>query len=171
MSVEYSKFPGQTFYRKTLKCVALSCENRETALTGSSSALKLQMQAMLLSTSYNSIRTVLSNLYHAFSEVAAKSYHYIRSLPTSKQPGGELLISKSQLMEGARQSGGSSARHFCRAHHLQAAAYSVPEADPCPAEAVHDTISLACVLMRRRKRTSKDILPYECAVSGSQTRW
>ncbi|KAK3048525.1 Telomerase reverse transcriptase [Extremus antarcticus] len=73
MSVEYSKLPGQTFYRKTL------------------SALKLQMQPMLLSTSYNSLPTVLSNLRHSFIEVAQKSYHYIHSLPASKQPPNKLI--------------------------------------------------------------------------------
>ena len=34
-----------------------------------------------------------------------------------------------------------------------------------------ELIKLACVLMKRRKRTSKDILPYECAVSDAQARW
>ena len=49
---------------------------------------------MLLSTAYNQSQTVLSNLYHCFTEVAQKSYHYIRSLPSAKQPSGKLLISK-----------------------------------------------------------------------------
>ena len=77
MTVEYSKLPGQTFYRKALN------------------ALKLQMHAMLLSTKYNNTQTVLSNLYHAFIEVAQKCYHYATSLPVAKQPGGKLMISKS----------------------------------------------------------------------------
>ena len=55
------------------------------------------MQAMLLSTTYNSTATVLANLHHAFTEVAQKSYHYIRSLPSRKQPGDQLLISMSFL--------------------------------------------------------------------------
>ncbi|KAK4546134.1 hypothetical protein LTR36_002271 [Oleoguttula mirabilis] len=74
VTVEYSKLPGQTFYRKTLN------------------ALKLQMHAMLLSTNYNSLQTVLSNLYHSFSEVAQKTHHYMRSLPSEKQPGDALVI-------------------------------------------------------------------------------
>lgn len=76
VTVEYSKLPGQSFYRKTLN------------------ALKMHMRAMHLSTNYNSIETVLSNLHHAFNEVAHKSYAYIRSLPNSKQPSGKLIISK-----------------------------------------------------------------------------
>lgn len=59
-----------------------------------SSALKLQMHAMLLSTSYNSTETVLSNLYHTFTEVAQKSYHYVKSLPSAQQPESQLMISK-----------------------------------------------------------------------------
>lgn len=55
------------------------------------------MQAMLLSTSYNSVATVLSNLHHAFTEVATKTYHYIRSLPPKKRPADQLVISKSMM--------------------------------------------------------------------------
>lgn len=76
VTVEYSKLPGQTFYRKCLN------------------ALKLHMRAMLLSTKYNALDTVLINLYHAFSEVAQKAFHYIRSMPVNKQPNDGLLISK-----------------------------------------------------------------------------
>jgi telomerase reverse transcriptase len=77
ITVEFSKLPGQTFYRKTLN------------------ALKLYMRTMYLSTSYNSVTTVLTNLYCAFDEVAKKSYSYIKSLPSSKQPASKLMISKS----------------------------------------------------------------------------
>lgn len=34
-----------------------------------------------------------------------------------------------------------------------------------------DMIKLACILMKRRKRTSKDVMPYECSVSNVQARW
>jgi telomerase reverse transcriptase len=76
VTVEYSKMPGQSFYRKTLN------------------ALKLHMRTMHLSTNYNSVETVLANLHHAFNEVAHKSYAYIKSLPNSKQPSSKLVISK-----------------------------------------------------------------------------
>ena len=59
------------------------------------SALKLQMQAMLLSTRYNSLSTVLANLHHNFTEVAEKSYYYIRSLPPAKRPSDRLLVRES----------------------------------------------------------------------------
>jgi hypothetical protein len=58
------------------------------------SALKLQMQPMLLSTSYNSLATVLSNLNNVFTTVALKAYHYIRSLPAAKQPSSRLIVSE-----------------------------------------------------------------------------
>ncbi|TKA26334.1 hypothetical protein B0A50_05113 [Salinomyces thailandicus] len=112
VTVEYSKLPGQTFYRKTLN------------------GLKLQMHAMLLSTAYNHLHTVLGNLYHGFVEVAQKAYHYSRSLPADKQPGDQLVI-----------------------------------------RTIDDLIKLACVLMKRRKRTSKDLLPYDCAITNAQARW
>ncbi|KAI6887672.1 hypothetical protein KC360_g3080 [Hortaea werneckii] len=112
VTVEYSRLPGQTFYRKTLN------------------ALKLQMHAMLLSTAYNSERTVLMNLYHSFVEVALKTYHYVHSMPAQKQPGYQLIT-----------------------------------------RTVEDTIKLACTLIKRRKWTSKDKLPYKCSVNNAQTRW
>ncbi|KAI7675364.1 hypothetical protein KC318_g994, partial [Hortaea werneckii] len=111
VTVEYSRLPGQTFYRKTLN------------------ALKLQMHAMMLSTAYNSERTVFMNLYHSFVEVALKTYHYVHSMPTHKQPEHRLII-----------------------------------------RTVEDTIKLACTLIKRRKCTSKDILPYKCSVNNAQTR-
>lgn len=79
VTVEYSKLPGQNFYRKILN------------------ALKLHMRAMHLSTSYNSIETVLNNLHHAFNEVAHKSYSYIKSLPNDKQPTSKLILSEFEL--------------------------------------------------------------------------
>jgi telomerase reverse transcriptase len=74
ITVEYTKVPGQTFYRKTLN------------------AVKLQLQAMLLSTSFNSVSTVLGNLFNAFVDVAQKAHHYEKSLPSAKQPHDKLFI-------------------------------------------------------------------------------
>ncbi|KJX95147.1 telomerase reverse transcriptase like protein [Zymoseptoria brevis] len=102
ITVEYSKLPGQTFYRKTLN------------------ALKLQMHAMLLSTTYNTIPTVMSNLHHCFLEVAQKSYHYIRSLPSERQPAGQFIIRAVDdviklscvLMRQSKLKGGKEASSF-----------------------------------------------------------
>jgi hypothetical protein len=38
-------------------------------------------------------------------------------------------------------------------------------------ETVNDLIELYNVLVKRHKRTRKDILPYECRVTGVQARW
>lgn len=70
-----------------MSCIADGCR----------SALKLQMHAMLLSTTYNRLETVLSNLAHSFEEVAQKSYHYIRSLPPVKQPPDKMILSRFAL--------------------------------------------------------------------------
>ncbi|OQO07688.1 hypothetical protein B0A48_07385 [Cryoendolithus antarcticus] len=111
-TVEYSKIPGQAFYRKSL------------------SILKLQMRTMLLSTSFNSIDTVLVNLYHCFSEAAQKMLCYIRALPIVKQPP-QKLVNKT----------------------------------------VNDLIDLACILMKIRKHSARDTMPYKCAVTPAQARW
>ena len=40
-----------------------------------------------------------------------------------------------------------------------------------PTGTFEDTIKLACTLIKRRKCTSKDMLPYKCSVNNAQTRW
>ncbi|WPH03795.1 Hypothetical protein R9X50_00667800 [Acrodontium crateriforme] len=74
ITVEFTRLPGQTFYRKTLN------------------ALKIQMHGMLLSTKYNTPETVLGNLRHAFHEVATKTYFYIKSLDGRHGVGLRLII-------------------------------------------------------------------------------
>ncbi|KAH8657402.1 hypothetical protein BGZ60DRAFT_130395 [Tricladium varicosporioides] len=55
---------------------------------------------MFLDTSFNSLATVLKNVYTAFVETGTKMWTYARCLPTGKQPGTKLLIKTiSDLME------------------------------------------------------------------------
>ncbi|RDW68574.1 hypothetical protein BP5796_09231 [Coleophoma crateriformis] len=63
LTIEYSKFPGRSFTRKTL------------------AAFKIQAHAMFLDTAHNSLSTVLANLASAFEETALKMWLYARSLP------------------------------------------------------------------------------------------
>ncbi|KAK0836388.1 Telomerase reverse transcriptase, partial [Friedmanniomyces endolithicus] len=149
VTVDFSRLPGQTFYRKTLN------------------AVKLQMHAMLLSTKYNSVQTVWANLYHSFSEIALKSYHYIHSLPAGKEPGEGLVVSKStspltlnQLCPRAEAAGTQPGTRDSNA-----------DVGPIVTGTLDEVVKLACVLMKRRKRTSKDVLPYECCASNGQARW
>ncbi|OJD31087.1 telomerase reverse transcriptase [Diplodia corticola] len=74
LTVEFSKLPGQTFHRKTLN------------------ALKMQLHAMLLDTSFNLERTVLGNLYRCFADTARKCCEYLRCLPARKRSSDSLLI-------------------------------------------------------------------------------
>ncbi|KAI9871385.1 MAG: hypothetical protein M1830_002966, partial [Pleopsidium flavum] len=73
LTVEYSKVPGKTFHRKVLN------------------SFKIQAHAMFLDTSFNSLSSVLSNIYQFFNESAVKFYHYVKCLPSSKQPHPSLL--------------------------------------------------------------------------------
>jgi hypothetical protein len=54
-------------------------------------SFKLQSHAMYLDTTYNSLPTVLTNIYTSFLETATKTYAYARCLPSSKQPTVALL--------------------------------------------------------------------------------
>ncbi|GAB7337712.1 hypothetical protein MBLNU457_g2995t1 [Dothideomycetes sp. NU457] len=74
VTVEFSKLPGQSFYRKTL------------------SLLKLHMHSMLLSTSFNEEATVKKNLYFAFTDIAQRCLHYIKRLSSSRCPSSQLVI-------------------------------------------------------------------------------
>lgn len=90
--MEYSNLPGQTFYRKTLKYAQRLCTRIGA---DKSSTLKIQLHTMILDTSFNSIKTVLSNLYQCFVESARKCYHYTKCLAKKKYSRVRLLISKS----------------------------------------------------------------------------
>ncbi|KAI9759141.1 MAG: hypothetical protein M1835_000449, partial [Candelina submexicana] len=46
---------------------------------------------MFLDTSFNSLTTVLSNVYQIFIESAMKYYGYVKSLPAPKKPKASLL--------------------------------------------------------------------------------
>ncbi|KAI9772335.1 MAG: hypothetical protein M1840_001084 [Geoglossum simile] len=74
LTVEYSKLPGRTFHRKALN------------------AFKIQTHAMFLDTNFNSVPTVLTNIYQNFVESAMKFYSYTKSLPSNKQPRSTILI-------------------------------------------------------------------------------
>jgi hypothetical protein len=52
---------------------------------------------MFLDTGFNSVPTVLTNIYQNFIESAMKFYSYTKSLPFNKRPRSILLISKSSL--------------------------------------------------------------------------
>lgn len=60
LTVEYSRSPGRNLRRKTM------------------SALKIQLHTMLLSTSYNSYKTVVLNLGSCMTDVAGKTLAYLR---------------------------------------------------------------------------------------------
>lgn len=79
LTVDPSKVPGKTFYRKTLN------------------AFKIQTHKMFLDTSFNSASTVLSSLYQNFAETAMKCYRYAKSMPTSNRPSSGLVIGEPFL--------------------------------------------------------------------------
>ncbi|KAI9664915.1 MAG: hypothetical protein M1821_006363 [Bathelium mastoideum] len=74
LTVDFARMPGRTFHRKALH------------------ALKIQMHEMYLDSSFNSLSTVLSNLYHNYAETAQKCFAYIKSLPAQKRPSLSVLI-------------------------------------------------------------------------------
>ncbi|KAF2863637.1 hypothetical protein K470DRAFT_210248 [Piedraia hortae CBS 480.64] len=127
-SIAYSKAPGHSFRRKTLN------------------ALKLQMHAMLLTTEYNKVQTVLYNVHRAFSITAQKSRSLIRALP--RQPRDQLII--GQLF------------------HIRNGGIELIVVYP---ETVEELINLASALIRRRKHIGRQMIPFECEVSRAQVRW
>jgi hypothetical protein len=58
-----------------------------------SSGFKIQLQAMLIDTSFNSVPTVLANLYQSFHEAAARCFEYVRNLCKARPIHSSLLIS------------------------------------------------------------------------------
>ena len=74
LTVDSSKVPGQTFYRKALN------------------AFKIQTHKMFLDTNLNSPNTVLSTIYQNFAETAMKCYRYTKSMSTHHQPSSQFVI-------------------------------------------------------------------------------
>ncbi|CAI6341564.1 unnamed protein product [Periconia digitata] len=74
LTVDLGKVAGQSFHRKALN------------------AFKIQLQAMFIDTSFNSVPTVLANLYQSFHEAAVRSFEYARSLAKSRPLHPRLLI-------------------------------------------------------------------------------
>ncbi|EQL28452.1 hypothetical protein, variant [Blastomyces dermatitidis ATCC 26199] len=81
LTVEATKSPGLSFYRKTLK------------------SFKIQVHAMFLDTKHNPPLVVLANLYQSFFESAMKLYEYTRCLHLrSLQRGDSAMVSSSLLI-------------------------------------------------------------------------
>jgi hypothetical protein len=108
-------------------------------------SFKIQCHAMLLDTAFNSVSTVLSNLYTAFVETATKMWTYARCLPTGKQPGTKLLISK------------------CSSLLSQYPTLTTKET-------ISDTIDLAFVLMKSKGKNKRNV-DYKCDLSKVQVEW
>ena len=47
---------------------------------------------MFLDTSFNSLNTVLCNIYQNFLVTATRFYHYLKCLPSGRQPKPSLLM-------------------------------------------------------------------------------
>lgn len=62
-----------------------------------SSAFKIQLRAMLIDTSLNSVGTVLANLHQSFYEAAVRCLEYAQALSKVRTTCSSLLISKSGL--------------------------------------------------------------------------
>ncbi|KAL9044033.1 MAG: hypothetical protein Q9214_002802, partial [Letrouitia sp. 1 TL-2023] len=74
LTVERSKAPGQTFYRKALN------------------TLKIQTNRMFLDTNHNSLSRVLLTVHQNFVESAMKLYRYAKHMVGEKQPHPSLVI-------------------------------------------------------------------------------
>ncbi|KAI4225667.1 MAG: hypothetical protein L6R36_003747 [Xanthoria steineri] len=84
LTVERSNVPGQTFRRKAM------------------SAFKIQTHRMFLDTNFNSVSSVMSNIYQNFVEAGMKYYRYAKSLRCEQQPHTALMIGTIQdVMETA----------------------------------------------------------------------
>lgn len=68
-------------------------------LTGNS-GFKIQLQAMFIDTSFNSVPTVLANLYQSMQEAAVRSFEYARALSRTRPIHSSLLISTSLSEKG-----------------------------------------------------------------------
>ncbi|CAD0059179.1 unnamed protein product [Aureobasidium pullulans] len=74
LTVDFSRSPGQNFYRKTFNM------------------LKLHMRTMHLCTRHNNVETVIANVSRMFADTAERCFNYIRCLSQTKKPSTALII-------------------------------------------------------------------------------
>ncbi|KAI4731927.1 hypothetical protein E4T49_00185 [Aureobasidium sp. EXF-10728] len=102
-TVDFSRSPGQNFYRKTF------------------SMLKLHMHTMHLCTQHNHIGTVIANVSRMFADTAERCFNYIRCLSQTKKPSTALIIKTIDdlihvsygLMKRKRDKKGSDVEYAC----------------------------------------------------------
>ncbi|KAJ5442593.1 reverse transcriptase [Penicillium cf. griseofulvum] len=110
LTVEATRLPGRTFYRKVL------------------SSFRLQLHPMYIDDGHNSRSVVLANLYCSFITSAMKMYRYMKSLRGRAHPGPAIitqtirdLISQTADTIQARRAGNSETSFSCfvQRSHLQ----------------------------------------------------
>ncbi|THZ83173.1 hypothetical protein D6C84_05168 [Aureobasidium pullulans] len=74
LTVDFSRSPGQNFYRKTFNM------------------LKLHMHTMHLCTRHNNVETAIANVSRMFADTAERCFNYIRCLSQTKKPSTALII-------------------------------------------------------------------------------
>lgn len=67
--------------------------NQDMDDANSNSGFKIQLQAMLIDTSFNSVPTVLANVFQSLHEAAVRCAEYARSLAKTRPVRSKLLIS------------------------------------------------------------------------------
>lgn len=124
-------------------------------LTKPPSALKIQLHGMFFDTTFNSLDTVLSNLYIAFKDAALRCYYYMKSSSSSNLPSLETVKSKGS-----------------RAITLEGICDRLTGA----IDTIEDVNRLAFTIVRRKgSRGDGKGKPvwrsYECAVRKKQAAW
>jgi telomerase reverse transcriptase len=101
LSIDSTRTPGRSFYRKVL------------------ASIKQSMHPMYLDSAHNSLPAVLLNVYKSFVTAAMKMYRYTRSLPGRARPRPEVVV---RTIHDATQLGYRliRGRHgLCRVTHPQ----------------------------------------------------
>jgi hypothetical protein len=62
------------------------------------SAFRVQMLRMFLDTTFNSVSTVLSNLFEAFFGAATRCFYYHKILPKTRRTSGGFMIGKWEIL-------------------------------------------------------------------------
>ncbi|KAK8126658.1 RNA-directed DNA polymerase [Apiospora kogelbergensis] len=140
LTVEFTRVPGQTFERKLLN------------------AFKIQSHLMFLDTSHNAGATVLSNLFSAFVETAAKAWAYARCLSTSTSSSTTTRNSSSNGIKNKNRKGSSGTR----------------AAEAAPARimirAVAKLVEVAFLLAQSKARRAR-YPGYVCDVRRNEVAW
>lgn len=158
---------GPNFPSQSSQVSLLIYASSSALLLTADSAFKMQLKAMLIDPSLNSVATILANVHQSFYEAAVRCLEYARMLSKVRTTCSSLLISTSSLSYERAAKAVVGGRSLWRRLSLPIMFANAV------AETVDNMIALAYVMLQRRSRSraSREATIMHGVISRRQLQW